>query len=185
MIKNADRTSASSQLRRIFCSLFVVAAAVSLVAAVASSNAVGQRIGGDAVNIANKVAPWVVEHTAYEQQAEFFVVLAERADLRPAANLPTKTEKGRFVYQTLLEKARATQRPILQWLQGRGIDYQSFYIINAVLVKGDRQLAEALAARPDVAHISGNPVIHNDLPQPGPVEEAAASRPATIEPGIA
>ena len=93
MIKNADRTSASSQLRRIFCSLFVVAAAVSLVAAVASSNAVGQRIGGDAVNIANKVAPWVVEHTAYGQQAEFFVVIAERADLTPAANLPTKTEK--------------------------------------------------------------------------------------------
>src|SRR5438270_13519043 len=116
MIKNAHRTSASSLLRRIFCSLFVVAAAVSLVAAVASSNAVGQRIGGDAVNIATKVAPWVVEHTAYGQQAEFFVVLAERADLRRAANLPTKTEKGRFVYQTLLEKARATQGPILQWL---------------------------------------------------------------------
>jgi len=104
MIKNSHRTSASSLLRRIFCSLFVVAAAVSLVAAVASSNAVGQRIGGDAVNIANKVAPWVVEHTAYGQQAEFFVVLAERADLRPAANLPTKTEKGRFVYQTLLKR---------------------------------------------------------------------------------
>src|SRR5204862_341450 len=43
---------------------------------------------------------------------------------------------------------------------------------------------EAMAARPDVAHISGNPVIHNNLPQPGPVEEAPASQPATIEPGI-
>src|SRR6266513_6466038 len=104
MIKNAHRASASSLLRRIFCSLFVVAAVVSLVAAVASSDAVGQRIGGNTVNVANKIAPWVVENTAYGQQAEFFVVLAERADLRPAANLPTKTEKGRFVYQTLLKR---------------------------------------------------------------------------------
>src|SRR5438094_10063991 len=123
MIKNSHRTSASSQLRRIFCSLFVVAAAVSLVAAVASSNAVGQRIGGNAVNIANKIAPWVVEHTAYGQQADFFVVLAERADLRPADNLATKTEKGRVVYRTLLEKARTTHGPILQWLRDRNIDH--------------------------------------------------------------
>src|SRR5436309_6437834 len=186
MIKNAHRISASSLLRRIFCSLFVVAAAVSLVAAVASSNAVGQRIGGDAVNIANKVAPWVVEHTAYGQQAEFFVVLAERADLRPAANLPTKTEKGRFVYQTLLEKAQSTQGPILQWLRERNIENQSFYIVNAILVKGDRQLAETLAARPDVARVTGNPHIHNDLPERGPIEESPLQpgAPATVEPGI-
>ena len=84
----------------------------------------------------------------------------------------------------MLQKAETTQRPILQWLEQRGIEYQSFYIINSVLVKGDRQLAEAMAARPDVAHVSGNPVIHNNLPQPGPVEKAEASRPATIEPGI-
>ena len=186
MIKNADRTSASSQLRRIFCSLFVVAAAVSLVAAVASSNAVGQRIGGDAVNIANKVAPWVVEHTAYGQQAEFFVVLAERADLRPAANLPTKTEKGRFVYRTLLEKARTTQGPILQWLRDRHIEHQSFYIVNAILVKGTREVAQTLAARPDIARVEGNPLIHNDLPQPERVNEAPSKpqAPNTIEPGI-
>ena len=59
--------------------------------------------------------------------------------------------------------------------------------MNAILVKGDRQLAEALAARPDVARVTGNPDIHNDLPQPGPVEVSplAPRTPATIEPGIA
>ena len=133
---------------------------------------------------AAKIAPWVTEHTANGQQAEFFIELADQADLSGAANLPTKAEKGRFVYETLLHKAQTTQRPILQWLEQRGIEYQSFYIINSVLVKGDRQLAEAMAARPDVAHISGNPVIHNNLPQPGPVEESAASQPATVEQGI-
>src|SRR6266571_7212166 len=133
---------------------------------------------------ASKIAPWVMEHTANGQQAEFFIELADQADLSGAANLPTKTEKARFVYDTLLSKSQATQERILQWLRDRSIDYQSFYIINAVLVKGDRQLAAAMAARPDVAHISGNPVIHNDLPQPGPVEQSPPHVPATIEPGI-
>ena len=198
MIKDSDshRASVPSSWRRIFCSLFLVAAAVALVAAVASSDAGGSTRRGEAMGqrveesprrpFHQKIAPWVMEHTANGQHAEFFVVLADQADLSPAANLPTKTEKGRFVYQTLLDKAQTTQGPILQLLQDRNIEHQSFYLVNAILVKGDRQLAEMLAARPDVAHVTGNPIIHNDLPQRGPIEESPLQpgAPATIEPGI-
>ena len=194
MITNPKPTPSFTSWRRIFCSLFLGAAAVALIAAVASSDAVGQRVELPSQKAfhpapAQKIAPWVMEHTANGQQAQFFVVLADQADLSPAANLQTKTEKGRFVYQTLLNKAQTTQGPILQLLQDRNIEHQSFYIVNAILVKGDRQLAETLAARPDVARIDGNPVIHNDLPQRGPVEQSPVqsrglSAPATIEPGI-
>ena len=100
---------------------------------------------------ASKIAPWVMEHTANGQQAEFFVVLADQADLSLAETLPTKAEKGRFVYQTLQSKAQTTQDSILQLLRDRAIEHRSFYIVNAILVKGTRELAEALAARPDVA----------------------------------
>src|SRR5437867_615169 len=133
---------------------------------------------------ANKIAPLVMEHTTNGQQAEFFVVLADQADLSGAASLPTKAEKGRFVYETLLSKAQTTQEPILQWLRDRAIEHQSFYIVNAILVRGTREIAETLAARPDVARVEGNPLVHNDLPQPGPVEESPPHVPATIEPGI-
>src|SRR5438093_1776593 len=186
MMTNSHRTLTTLPWRRICCSLFLVAAVAALVAAVTSSDAVGQRVGGNVVNIANKIAPWVVEHTAYGQQAEFFVVLADRADLSRAANLPTKTEKGRFVYQTLLDKAQRTHGPILQWLRERKIEHQSFYIVNAILVKGTRQIADTLAARPDVARVEGNPRIYNSLPQPGPATEAPSQpeAPKTIEPGI-
>src|SRR5205823_3334185 len=63
---------------------------------------------------------------------------------------------------------------------------QSFYIVNAILVKGTRDVAETLAARPDVARVEGNPHIQNHLPQPEAVEEAPSSlqRPTTIELGI-
>ena len=111
----------------------------------------------DRFSAANKIAAWVMEHTANGQQAEFLVVLADQADVSGAASLPTKAEKGRFVYQTLLEEAQKTQEPILQWLRDRNIEYQSFYIVNAILVKATREIADALAARADVARVEGNP----------------------------
>ena len=140
----------------------------------------------DGFNSASKIAPWVMEHTANGQQAEFFVVLADQADLGPAASFPTKTEKGRFVFQTLQTKAQTTQASILQLLRDRAIEHRSFYIVNAILVKGTRELAETLAARPEVARIEGNPLIHNELPQRGPIEKAGPRprTPATVEPGV-
>jgi serine protease AprX len=194
-----NATIRSGGLRRIFYSLFLVAAVVAAGGAIASSRAnnpgrVGALRRPDAaarrpyhsdVTI-NKIAPWVMEHTANGQQAEFFVVLADQANLSQAAAFQTKAEKGRYVYNTLLKKSQATQGPILEWLREQMLEHRSFCIVNAILVKGTRQTAEALAARPDVARVEGNPLIHNDLPQPasaieGPLQSQA---PNTIEPGI-
>ena len=100
--------------------------------------------------------------------------------------LQTKAEKGRYVYNSLLNKSQTTQRPILQWLRERGLKHQSFYIVNAILVTGTREIADALAARPDIARIEGNPLMHNSLPKPDPIASPESlQRPETIEPGIA
>src|SRR6266481_7587110 len=146
-------------LRRLFCSLFVVAAAIAALGAFGSSHATNQASSSEQTTIAAKIAPWVMEHTANGQQAEFFVVLADQADLSGAAALPTKSEMGRYVYDALRNKSQATQGPILQWLSERGLKHQSFYIVNAILVTGSREIAEALAARQDVARVEGNPDI--------------------------
>src|SRR6266700_4202766 len=183
MTNNSNRRFVPSQLRRIFCSLFFVAAAAAAIGAVASSRTSGQGGSPNQSVAAQKIAPWVLEHTANGQQAEFFVVLADQADLSPAAALPTKAQKGRFVNDALRNKAQTTQAPILQWLAERGVEHQSFYIVNGILVKGSREIAEALASRPDVARVEGNPVIQNPLPEAveGPVQPEA---PVAIEPGI-
>jgi subtilisin family serine protease len=114
------------------------------------------------------------------------VVLADQADFSAAAMMQTKNEKGRYVYNALRNKSQTTQGPILRWLSQRGLEHRSFYIVNAVLVKGTREIAEALAARPDVARVEGNPHVKNFLPQPGPMTEAPLQpgAPETIEPGI-
>src|SRR2546423_8152997 len=182
----SNRAFTRPRLRRLLCSLFIVAAAIAALGAFGSSRAGNQGSPPEQATIATKIAPWVMEHTANGQQAEFFVVLADQADLGGAAVLPTKNEKGRYVYDALWNKSQATQGPILQWLRERRLEHQSFYIVNAILVKGSLEIAEMLAARPDVARVQANPHIQNSFPQPGAATEAPSQpgAPATIEPGI-
>ena len=162
------------------------AAVVAALGAFGSSRATSQGGSPEQTSIAKKIAPWVIEHTANGQQTEFFVVLADQADLSGAVPLLTKNEKSRYVRDALWNKSQATQGSILQWLSERGLEHQSFYIINAILVKGSRELAEALASRQDVARVEGNPHIQNGLPRPLPAAETPLQpqAPGTIEPGI-
>jgi serine protease AprX len=182
----SNRAFTSPRLRRLFCSLFIVAAAVAALGAFGSSDPSAQGSSPEQTGIATKIAPWVTEHTANGQQAEFFVVLADQADFGGATALPTKNEKGRYVRDVLWNKSQTTQGSLLQWLSERGLEHQSFYIVNAILVKGSREIAEMLAARSDVARVEGNPHIQNSLPQPVPATEGSSQpgAPATIEPGI-
>jgi serine protease AprX len=175
-----------SRLQPVLCLLFFTAAIIAAFGMIGSSRATNQRVGGNRLNVANKIAPWVVAQTANGQQAEFMVVLADQADLRPAAGLPTKSEKGRFVRDVLWAKSLVTQRPILRWLREHGVEHRSYYIVNAILVKGTREIAQALAARPDVARIEGNPHIQNVIPEPVSAVETTSKPkvPAMIEPGI-
>jgi len=126
----------------------------------------GQSEAAQAQAIEKKIQPWVFENTRAGAQAEFFVVLSRQANLAAAAQLKGKLDKGAFVYRTLFTTAQETQRPIRAILDARGVEYQSFYLVNAILVKGDRSLAQLLAARPDVKRIDGNPVMRQALPDP-------------------
>ncbi|HJQ71235.1 MAG TPA: S8 family serine peptidase [Blastocatellia bacterium] len=116
---------------------------------------------GQAPAAQSKIAPWVIEKTAGGAVAEFLVVLADQADLSSASALRTKEEKGRFVYETLFNKARTTQGPILAWLKERKVEHRAYYIVNMIWVKADINVAMELAARADVARVEGNPQIRN------------------------
>src|SRR4051812_49324228 len=101
---------ALSGLRRLFCSLLFVATGIALLAAIGSSRAIGE---GNPSATANKIEPWVIDHTANGQQAELMVVLIDQADLREAADLATKNEKSRYVHDALWNKSQATQERFL------------------------------------------------------------------------
>jgi serine protease AprX len=178
-------TWGSARLRVIICLVLLTSATIAVVGAIGSSRATSQRVEDNPSDL--KIAPWVIEHTDNGQQTEFFVVLVEQADLSSAATLTTKAQKGRYVYDALRKKSRETQEPILRWLRDRAIEHRSFYIVNAILVKGSRDVAEALATRSDVSRVEANPHIRNALPQPEASDQSPSQPeiPQTIESGIA
>lgn len=142
-----------------------------------------------------KIVPWVMEHTADGQEAEFLVILADKADLGAAKGLSTKREKGSYVRDALMAKAQRSQAPLLEWLEARDIEHRAFYIVNAIWVKATREVAMEIAARSDVARIEGNPRIRNLEPVKVTEEElqaainaisspTAPAAPAAIELGV-
>jgi serine protease AprX len=135
---------------------------------------------------AGKIDRWVIDHTNGGQVAEFLVIMNDQGDVTAADRLTTRAAKGRYVYETLYATAQRSQQSIVAWLQQREVPYRSYYIVNAIWVKADRETALALAARSDVARLDGNPVIHNDFAQPAryaPISPLPA-RPDSVELGI-
>lgn len=140
----------------------------------------------DRNSVTGKIAPWVVDRTANGAQAEFLVVLADQADLSSAQLLPTREAKGRAVREALWNKAQATQAPLLKWLLARNIEHRAYYIVNLIWVRASYDVVQAIAARPDVLRVEGNPIIRNVLPEPIPDSPAPGrpEAPTAIEPGI-
>ncbi len=125
-----------------------------------------------------KVDPWVLD-TAAGGATEFLVFLREQADLSAAAALPTKLEKGTYVYKTLSTLAARTQDPVLAALAAQGVEHRAYWIANMVWVRGDVSVVQAMAGRADVAHIYANPTVHLDVLEPD--QNATAEGPDTIE----
>lgn len=177
MERNRAAKSGLFDLRSLFG--FVLCLVGALLAVFSFAAAPSRSVGAD------KIAPWVLEQTANGKQAEFLIVLAEQSDLTGAKALRTKSEKGRYVRDALWTKAQTTQAPLLQWLRARKIECRSFYIVNLIWVKAGLDVAHAVAARPDVLRVEGNPRIRN-LPNPPPINEITAQPDsvASIEPGI-
>src|SRR5438093_12664388 len=71
-----------------------------------------------------KVATRVLLETAGGERASFLVVLSSRADLRAASTLPTKLDKGRFVFETLQAHATRTQSSVRRLLDRLGVRYR-------------------------------------------------------------
>jgi serine protease AprX len=97
-------------------------------------------------------------------ETELLVLLSEQADLSEAALLQTKEGKTNFVFQRKTAVARATQPAVTAVLDALGAPYRSFWIVNALHVRGGLAVVQALAARGDVAHIYESSLGGLDLP---------------------
>lgn len=108
-------------------------------------------------------------------QAEFILFLTEQADLSAAGSLPSKLEKGAYVFERLTEVAQQTQKPVLDLLNQSGADYRPYWIANMIWVRGDLPLVETLALRQDISRVYANPRVRLEQPEPAPVGQSPLS----------
>jgi hypothetical protein len=128
----------------------------------------------DQVALAGKIEPLVLEELSASSQTDFFVWMAEKADLSAAEALSTRLEKGQFVFTALRETAERSQRDLRRYLDQQGVQYEAFYIANKILIRGGNQvLLNALASRVDVAQITANHQYQLQEPFKNPVLEGS------------
>ena len=105
------------------------------------------------------------------ETASFFLVLRSQADLSGADAIASPAERRRFVYEALRATAEATQGDLRAELSREGVSFQPFFLVNMIEVEADRSVAEALAARKDVALVAAN-------------RPSRLSRPEILEPDV-
>lgn len=108
-----------------------------------------------------------------------YVVLAQQADLSAAAAISDPQERRAFVYTTLTRHADQTQVGLRAALETSGIDYTSYYLVNALEVDGGPLIRRWLAAQPEVDRILDSPALR---PLPAPLTVAGGPAPAPTLP---
>ncbi|HEY1015152.1 MAG TPA: S8 family serine peptidase, partial [Herpetosiphonaceae bacterium] len=111
-------------------------------------------------------------------EVQMLVYLRDQADLGPASAVAGWAERGQAVYDTLTSHARRTQAPLLEWLGqiAPAAQPQPFWIVNAIALRGDLELARRLAGRAEVAILTTNAtqaLAPNESQQPATGDETA------------
>src|SRR5262245_32671725 len=132
-----------------------------------------------AAEFRSKVDSWVLDRAA-RGDAEFLVMLRAQADLSGARRLTGKTARSAFVLDSLRSTAQATQRPLLDLLEARGVAHRAFWVANMIWVRGGASLVDELADREDALHTYSNPPLRLSVPVARKAAEAPQS-PDTID----
>jgi subtilisin family serine protease len=159
-----------------------LAAVAGLVALAGLSSDSGQSGAGHALD-ESIVARAVILDLAQDGTADFWVDFDGRADLSEAQEIKDWADRGTYVYDRLTQTAKASQADLLESLGAQGVEFESFWITNAVLVRGgDRQALDTAVGTAGVTAIRADESF--ELPDPVNPADPAPSIQA-VEWGIA
>jgi subtilisin family serine protease len=88
--------------------------------------------------------------------AEYIILMKDRAVFKSPLPFNTKNEKAAFVYRTLVQKAESTQKSLVSYLKSKNIDYQSFYVTNAIKTTTSYDVMLSIASLQEVEKIIDN-----------------------------
>jgi serine protease AprX len=129
-----------------------------------------------------KVSPELLEQARAGQSASFLILMTTQADVSDAYQLPSKESKGTYVFTTLQQTARQSQRSLKGFLEANKVTYQSLYVVNAIRAEGNLSLIQSLASRPDVARLMAESTV--TFPKPVEQEPAQGNDRSAVEWGI-
>ncbi len=112
----------------------------------------------------SKVTPSVFEALRSHSTTEILVVMREQGDLSTVNPQATKEEKGEKIVNILRGVAGRSQMNIQQFLTTQNVDFQAFWLVNALHLTTDLTLLKNLAERSDVLEITNNPKSKLSLP---------------------
>jgi subtilisin family serine protease len=102
----------------------------------------------------DKIAPELAREFESESAADFWVRFADRASFSQAQEATSWAAQGAAVAAELRATAEASQERVVDLVSGAGVEFEEFWITNAVYVYGGTQaLAEELAAMPEVSGV--------------------------------
>jgi hypothetical protein len=117
-----------------------------------------------------KIDAWLAGRLRIAGRESFLVRFDSTEGLRAKlAVAPAGPGSKRAVYDLLRARARGGQERVRAFLEKL---YRPLYLVNAIQVEGDLDLARVLAAFPDVARITGDPLVRGVSP---PVVSAVES----------
>ena len=158
-------------MKRAVSRAFVVAVALdlALVAQLVGTVAAGQ------AQAAATMEPAVLAQLSTKGETTAWVVLKARADLSAAFAMRDWNARGDFVVDRLTSIADTSQAGLRRMLSARGVQFEPFWILNAIKVRADAATFEAIAARPEVARVIPDVTFRIPTPQPAVQEPAINS----------
>lgn len=103
----------------------------------------------------DKFTDFARQMLAERKTADFWVEMADEADLTDARGVTNWDERGQRVYDALTSTAETSQASLIKQLEAAGADYESYWISNRILVQdGTLALADKLAKSGEVQRIS-------------------------------
>ena len=140
-------------MKRPIAIRIAAACAVLLLAMAALPLLLTQGFAAPPIPPEKKIEPALLDQITTEGPADLIVRFAEQPDLSAAYRM-NWIDRGEFVYQTLAEAAATSQKAAKEYLDGRGLRYQTFVAGNDLYIwAGDLEAVNALAEMREVASL--------------------------------
>lgn len=101
----------------------------------------------------------------FNEGVDILIYMNSQADLSSARAFQQKSKKSEFVFNSLVEHAKFSQKELRDYLASESIKYQSFYLGNIIhAFNVDSAKINEIAARKDVLKVLGNPYVQSVAP---------------------